>query len=639
MSCLNRGLRANAHLCEDDRRGILPTAKWTFEEFELDVAGFQLRRRSHPVKLERIPMELLILLVERPGQLVSREDIAARLWGDGVYVDAEHGVNTAVRKLRAALKDSPEQPAFIETVAGKGYRFIGPVSNTDLPPVAPAIPDRPKRLWPAAGFAVALVAAAALIYYAAFRRAGPAAPAPPVTIAVLPFQNLSSDPDQDYFGDGLTEETIAALGRLTPSRIRVIARTSSMTYKGTRKTADQIGAELGASYLVESSVRRDPQRIRIMAKLIRVKDQLQVWNATYDRAPAGLLGVQDEIGNAIARQVGAELSSRPGEHAGRRDTQDPDAHDLYLRGRYYWYQRTPEAMLKSAQYFEAAIQKDPSYALAHAGLADTYIVQKLITWANPRDDWNKTRLATETALSLDPNLAEAHTAAGMASFFMTWDWAAAERSFRRAIELNPNYAIAHQFYGHLLSNSLRHQEAIAEIQKAREIDPLSPMMHTFSGGVLVMAKRYGEALPPLQQALAIDPDFFPTHTTLGLLDQQTGKPDAAIEEYRKAYRLSGGNILQLANQGFVLGRIGRRAEAQQIIATMQQISQGRFVPPFTFALVYTGLDDRDAAFQWLEKAYEVRDIGLVFLPVDPKWDSLRSDERFKRLLRRCRFPV
>jgi tetratricopeptide (TPR) repeat protein len=227
----------------------------------------------------------------------------------------------------------------------------------------------------------------------------------------------------------------------------------------------------------------------------------------------------------------------------------------------------------------------------------------------------------------------------MASFFMAWDWPAAERSFRRAIELNPNYAIAHQFYAHFLSNARRPGEAIAEIQKARDIDPLSPMMHAFAGGVLVMARRYPEALPLLQQAVAIDPDFFPTHGVLGLLYQQTGKPDAAIEEYRKAYSLSGGNIAQLAYQGSVLGEIGRRAEAEQILTTMNQIAQSRFVPPFAFALVYAGLGDRDAAFQWLEKAYTVRDIGLVFLPVFPQWDSLRSDKRFQSLLRRCGFPV
>jgi tetratricopeptide (TPR) repeat protein len=227
----------------------------------------------------------------------------------------------------------------------------------------------------------------------------------------------------------------------------------------------------------------------------------------------------------------------------------------------------------------------------------------------------------------------------MASFFMAWDWPAADRSFRRAIELNPNYAIAHQFYAHFLSNARRPGEAITEIQKARDIDPLSPMMHTFAGAIFVMGRRYDDALPALQQALAIDPDFFPTHSVLGLFFQQTGKPDVAIEEYRKAYRLSSGNIVQLAYQGFVLGQIGRRAEAEHIITTMNQIAQSRFVPPFAFALVYTGLGDRDAAFHWLEKAYAVRDIGLVFLPANPMWDSLRSDKRFQDLLRRCRFPV
>lgn len=435
----------------------------------------------------------------------------------------------------------------------------------------------------------------------------------------------------------VTEETIAALGRIAPSRIRVIAWTSSRAYKRTHKTAAEIGSELGASHLVESTVRRDPEQVRITAKLIRVKDHVQIWNNTYDLQPSGLLRVQQEIGITIARQVGGEFSPRA-EQVVVKSPPNADTHDLYLRSRYYWYQRTPESMRKSVEYLEAAIQKDPSYALAHAGLADTYVVQAVISWADPRDLWNKAKLASEKALSLDANLAEAHNAAGMVSFFMGWDWVSADRSFRRAIELNPNYAIAHQFYAHCLSNSRRPSEAASEIQKAREIDPLSPMMHTFAAAIFVVAKRYGDALPLLQQALAIDPDFFPAHSVVGLLHQQTGKPDVAIEEYRKAYRLSGGNILQLAYQGFVLGQIGRRAEAEQIVTTMNQIAQSRFVPPFAFALVYAGLGDRDEAFRWLEQAYEVRDIGLVFLPAAPHWDSLRSDKRFESLLRRCRFP-
>jgi TolB-like protein/DNA-binding winged helix-turn-helix (wHTH) protein/Tfp pilus assembly protein PilF len=590
------------------------------------------------VKLERIPLELMIFMVERQGQLVSRDEIATRLWGNGVHVDVESGVNTAIRKLRAALKDSPETPLFIETVPGKGYRFIARAAQADRPAEAPARPDRPARPWLAAGLALGLATVAVVVYYAGFRSAGPSALETSVTIAVLPFQNLSSDREQEYFSDGLTEETIAALGRVAPSRIRVIAWTSSMAYRGTRKTAGEIGGELTASYLVESTVRKEKEHLRITAKLIRVKDQVQVWNNTYDLQLSGLLSVQQEIGSAIARQVGGEFSPRTKPPL-RNSTQDADAHDLYLRGRYYLSQRTPESMRKSVEYLEAAVQKDPTYALAHAGLAENYVVQAAITSFDARPLWEKARMESEKALGLDQNLAEAHTAKGMASFYMAWDWAAAERSYRRAIELNPNYAIAHQFYAHFLSNARRHEEAIAEIQKARAIDPLSPMMHTYAGGTFVLARRYGDALQTLRQALAIDPDFFPTHSVLGLFYQQTGKPDVAIEEYRKGYRLSGGNILQLAYQGFVLGQIGRRSEAEQIITTLNQIAESRFVPPYAFALVYTGLGDRDAAFQWLEKAYAVRDIGLVFLPANPMWDSLRSDERFQSLLRRCGFQV
>jgi tetratricopeptide (TPR) repeat protein len=296
-------------------------------------------------------------------------------------------------------------------------------------------------------------------------------------------------------------------------------------------------------------------------------------------------------------------------------------------------------MRKSVEQFEAALRVDSSHALAHAALADTYIIQAAANGVNPAEQRNKTHAAIERALSLDPNLAEAHVAAGMASFFMDWEWEAAERSFLRAIKLNANNAIAHQFYGHLLSNWKRHEEAIAEIRKARELDPLSPMMHTFEAGYLTMAKRYGDAQAPIQQALTIDRDFFPAQSVLGLIHQQTGNPGAALEDFREAYRLSRGNVLQLAYQGVVLGQTARQDEARQVIAAMNEISKSRYVPPFAFALVYTALGDHDAAFEWLEKAHQVRDLGMVFLPGHPHLDSLRSDRRFQSLLKRCGFPA
>ena len=612
--------------------------RWNFGDFELDACEFQLHYRSHPVKLERIPLELLILLVERRGQLVSREAIAERLWAPGVHVDVESGVNTAVRKLRAALKESPDKPVLLETVPGKGYRFIGEVKQTEVPVEATTPPPvRPGGIWLAAGIILAIAGATLAGYRYGFGLSGAAAPGRSATVAVLPFQNISGDAEQDYLSDGLTEETIAALGRLAPSRIRVIARTSSMAYRGTRKTAREIGIELGAEYLVESTVRRDQEHVRITAKLIRASDQVQVWNNSYDVKPSGLLHVQQGIGTAIARNVGGELSPQA-EQAARRPASDAEAYDLYLRGRYHYNQRTPESMRKSVEYLEAVVQKDPNYALARAGLAHNYAVQAVATGANPKELREKTLGEIEKALQLQPDLAEAHTAKGIASFFLSWDWTAAEQSFQRAIALDPNSAIAHQFYGHLLSWSLRHEQAIGELQKARELDPLSPMTHTFAAGAMVIARRYGDALPPLQQALALDPEFFPTRSVLGLLYQQTGKPEAALEEFRKAYRLSGGS-LQLGYQGFVLGQLGRRVEAEQIIATLEQIARHRYVPPVAFALVYAGLGDRDATYRRLEEAYQVRDIGLVFLLGFPQWDSLRSDDRFQSLIRRCGFPV
>lgn len=551
----------------------------------LDAAAFQLLRASQPVRIERLPLELLLLLVERPGELVSRTEIAARLWNDANEVDVESGIHTAVRKLRAALEDSAERPTLIETVPGKGYRFVGSVSQT-------------------------------------------------LTIAVLPFEDLSGGAAHEHVADGLTEETIGALGAIAPDNVRVIARTSSMAYKRTGKTVEQIGRELGAAYLVEGSLRRHGERLRVAAKLVRARDQVQIWGEVYDRPVDDLIAVQEELGAAIARAVGAQTSPRPP----RRPRHDPDAHDLLLRGRWYWQQRSADAMTKAEQCFLAAIEKSPSFAPAHAALADTRVLQILVNGADALERSQQARHAADEALRLDPDLAEAHAAVGMIDFYVGWDWDSAERSFLRAIELNPNYAIAHQFYGHLLSNSLRHSEAIAEIGKARAIDPLAPVMHAFAAMFFGWSGRYEEAFGAAHRALAIDRDHFPAHAVLGHLHDLTGNPDAAVEAYRQAHRLSRGNVMQLAFQGSVLARSGRTGNARQIVETIEDIARSRFVPPSAFALVFAGLDDRDAAFLYLDKAYELRDIFLVMLTCAHWWDPLREDPRFERLLRRCGFP-
>jgi Tfp pilus assembly protein PilF len=342
-----------------------------------------------------------------------------------------------------------------------------------------------------------------------------------------------------------------------------------------------------------------------------------------------------ETATTIARQAGVAVVSqaRP---AVATPTHDPDAHDLYLRGRWYWHQRRPDAMLKAEQCFQEAIAKAPSYALAHAALADTYVLQILMNAANGTDQWPRARRAIATALEHDPNLGEAHAAAAITDFYVGWDWPAAERSFLRAIALNSNDPIAHQFYAQLLSCSLRHDEAIAEVERARAIDPLAPIMHTFAASMYSFVGRHDVAFAAVRHALTLDPEHFPAHTVLGHLYDRTGNPDAALESYRTAHRLSRGNAAMLGFQGSVLGRIGRDDDARQIVATLEQMASSRHVPPSAFALVFSGMGDYDTAFHHLDRACAMRDVFLITLPNAHWWDPLRSDTRFDSLMRRVR---
>jgi TolB-like protein/tetratricopeptide (TPR) repeat protein len=585
-----------------------PRETFRFGGFELDVSAYELRCQTGPVRLERRPMDLLILLVERRGQLVSRSDIVERLWEKDVFFDAEPAVNTVIWKVRGALHDSPDAPTFVETVPGRGYRFIAAVEVIACPHASADSSGLRNQL---------------------------SQPLDTITIVVLPFHNLSSDAEQEYFSDGLTEETISALGQLNPEHIRVVARTSSMAYKRTSKTAAQIGQELHANYLLESSVRREVRHVRIATQLIRVEDEIQVWSGTYDRTPDGFLGVQDEIGRAIATEILAKLTPIPHGHVQRRSTPDPEAYDLYLRGKYDWHHF---AIPKAIECFEAAIGRDASYAPAYAGLAEACAALPILADAVPRDYWEKARLAADKALALDPHLADAHAASGFVDFFLGWDWARAEGSLRRAIELNPNYALAHFYCAHVLSNSYRHDEAIALIRNGREIDPLSPIMHSFHGQFLFDARRYTEALEPIQRAIAIAPNFFHGHEILSRLYLQMGALDEALEECEKSYQLSGGMLFALARKGYVLATAGRRAEAEQVMAQLETMSSARFVAPFHFALVHAGLGHREEAVNCLVQAFDVRAVHLVLFPTDPVWDSFRDERRLRTLLKKYGLP-
>ena len=582
----------------------MPLKKPRFGDFELDPTAYELRHKGKPVKLERLPMEFLLLLLTRRGELVTRAEIVERLWGKDIFLESDVGINTAVGKIRHALHESADKPVFIQTVTGKGYRFIASVTVGE------------EQEQPLAASTSKLTNG-------------------PFAFAVLPFEDLSSPPGQDYFAAGLTEETIAALGRVNPEQIRVIARTSCMSYRHTTKPVTQIARELGVDYVLEGSVRREGDQLRIVASLIGASDQSQVWNAAYDRSATGFIGVQQELASAICGQVEVRLSpNRAGKNAGPQ-TRSAVAFDFYLRGRYCWNHLTPPNLHRAIELFQAAVDDDPGFAVAYAGLADAYAYLPLTSDVPPRDSWQKAQAAAERAVQIDPGLSEAHTSLGIVDFWMGWDWAAAESSLRHALHLDANNVVAHRVLAHVLSQTGRHEEAIAQMKIGRELDPFSPVMQAISAQFLFQARRFEEAKERALSALAIDGNFWVAHMMLGQALEQLHETDAAIDEADKAFKLSGGNTLPLALRGYTLATTGRREEALQLVRVMQANSASRFVPACNLALVYAGVGDESATFHWLDRAYAERNVHIVFLTVDPKWDLYRPDRRFHDLLQRA----
>jgi TolB-like protein/DNA-binding winged helix-turn-helix (wHTH) protein len=619
-----------------------------FGEFELNLAAYELRRAGRTVRLERLPMNLLVMLVERRGALVTRAEIVDRLWGKDVFVDVETGVHTAIRKIRQALRDSAEVPAFIETVPGRGYRFVAPVelltndgAGATSAPAGSAEPAAiARRVGP--GRTAALIAGALVLTviaaFAVWRWTSAVKSSSRVTLAVLPFEYLGGDPDREYLADGLTEEMISSLGHLDPERVGVIGRQSMMVYRGkATKSLAEIGREVGADYLLESSLRAEGGRFRITTKLIRVGDQVQVWTESYDREPTSMLGLQRELSAAIAQQIRLRLTPYRLDALARRQTRNADAYDLYLHGRTFVNQRTPATTLKAIEYYGRATALDPNYALAWAGLTEAYGASPINGDAPPLEVWPRAREAALRALRSDPNLAEAQFAMGYVNWMFDWNWTAAESGFRRATAIDPNYATSHLALGHLLSQSGRHDLARVSMRRGRELDPLNPMVHAMSSQVEFQARNHAAAIDHARRAIALDPEFWIGYIMQGQALDRMNRAEPAIESLVQAGRFSGQNSKTISFRGYVLAKAGRRAEALEVLKTLQTAARDRYVPPYAIALVHAGLGERDAVFEWLERAYSVRDVHLIFLPVDAKWDDYRHDARFVALLSRCGF--
>jgi TolB-like protein/DNA-binding winged helix-turn-helix (wHTH) protein/Flp pilus assembly protein TadD len=621
-----------------------------FGDFVLDVAAYELRRGGRRVRVERQPMDLLILLVRQRGQLVSRSQIVEALWPKDVFVDVENGVNTAMRKLRQALRDAPDAPRFIETVPGKGYRFIAAVETlpqppgvaSPVPPAAAASPDvagtdasvaarASTRVVLAAITLVALAGALLWIWRGPVRAGGR------VTIAVLPFDNLTGAAANDYLASGLTEDTIVSLGRIDPERVAVIGRTSMVAYRGTTKSLSEIGRELGADYLVESSLRAERSELRVTARLIRVRDQVQIWSDSFDRNTSSILSLQQEISSAIAEQVRSRLSPDRQRAVARRHTQNAEAYDWFLRGRQFMNQRTPEAMQRAIESFQRATAADPTYAVAWANLALAYGSSPINSDIDPRTVSERTREAALRAVAANPDVAEAQHALGHVNWAFEWDWPAAEAAFKRAIDLDPSYSFVHLILGHLLSQQGRHAEAEPFMQRGRELDPLNPLSYALSSQVAFQAGDYAGALQHANRAIALDQEFWIGHQMRGQALEQLGDRDLALKALATAARLSGQNSKPISLTGYILGRSGRPADAREVLGALETASRQRYIPPYAIALVHAGLGDADAAFAWLDRAYTARDVHLMFLTVDAKWDPFRADPRFGALLARCGF--
>lgn len=619
-----------------------------FGQFELDLRTGEIYKEGKRIKLQEQPCQVLALLIESPGELVSREELRKRLWPNDTFVNFDHGVNIAINKLRNALGDSPEKPRFIETLPRRGYRFIAPVdaakTSRDGEPPAQLTSSQAGRAgsgsitWRRALLSAALALSLVAVFFSFFRYwRGYSGGSRIRSLAVLPLENLSGDPSQEYFADGMTEELTTNLAKI--KSLRVISRSSAMQYKKTQKPLAEIARALRVDAVVEGSVARSGDKVRITAQLIEARSDQHVWAEVYNRDLRDVVTLQGEVARDIAQKI--RIAVTPEERAqltGARRI-NPEAYEAYLKGRYYWNKRTEEAMRRAIPYFEQSMSKDPNYPLAHDGLADCWLSLGWYGYVSPKEAFPRGKAEAMRALELDDSLAEAHTSLAFANMNYDWDWPAAEREFRKAIELNPNYANAHHWYGDYLSAAGQHEQAIAESRRALELDPLSPIINAWMGWRYYFARQFDKAIDQYRETLEIDPNFVPVHLVLGQAYEQKGMLKEAIAELEKASSLSQGAPLYASSLAHAYAVAGRRSEAETMLHQADERTQHAYVPSFHVAIMYAGLGRKDETIAWLERGYQERSAWMVWLKVDPRFDFVRSDARFQNLLLRLGFPM
>ena len=572
--------------------------RYEFGHYRLDVRAHLLFRNGRRVVLTPKAVDLLAALVEAQGEPVGKQELLHRVWPDAVV--EEGSLTSHISLLRRVLAEGAGGRQFIETLPKRGYRFVGPCAAMAQPAAATGAGRR--------------------------------------MLVVLPFENLSGGGRHDYFSEGLTEEMISQLARLSPEQLGVIARTSAMQYKSTTKTAQQIGQELGVSHLLEGSVRRSGERVRITAQLIRVSDATHLWAEGYERSLHDILALQAEVARAIAREIQIKLTVGVQHRLDRVAAIDPEAHEAYLRGRHLWNRRTEEGLRNSIALYEEAIRRQPDYAMAYTGVADSYVMLACRGMVSAKETFRRARAAARKALELDGELGEAHGSLAHVRLH-DWDWEGLDRDFLRAIELHPAQPIVYYWYGEFLMSMGRPEEAIAMTRRAQQADPLSPVIAASLAMILYLARHYDEAARMLQRAQEIDPDHFLPHLRMGLVRlQQEGYPEA-IRELQTAARLANHSTETLAALGTGYAMAGMSGEAHRIVAQLQASQAEHYVLPYNIAKIYAAARDKDKSFEWLERAYQEGDPDLIELNSEPLFDRLRGEPKFSELMRRIGFRV
>jgi DNA-binding winged helix-turn-helix (wHTH) protein/TolB-like protein/Flp pilus assembly protein TadD len=607
---------------------------YRFAEFTLNTGEQTLLRGTDEVYLQPKTFETLVYLVERHGHLVKKNELLDALWAD-TYV-TENALMRCIKEVREALQDDAHQPRFIKTVPRIGYKFIANVEDIRQQDRHGVVSNEPvkdsrfsSRQILLLGLSILILASLAFFIYRSKTKEA-TNPSQINSIAVLPFKPLVADARDESLEMGMADSLIAVLGNLNGVTVRPISAVRK--YTGLDQDALAAGREQRVDAVLEGNIQKTNDEIRVTVRLLRVTDGVQLWSDKFDQKSNDIFLIQDSISQRVAATLANKLSGSERQLLTKHHTQDPAAYQLYLKGRYFLNKSTEQDFRKAIEYFESALQKDPNYAAAYAGVADAYAQLGSFGLVEMKQSYERAKDAIEKALERDDKLAEAHASLGYILTNYYWNWSEAESQFKQAIDLNPNYAMAHNWYSQYLGFMGRPEEALRESKRAQEIDPLSPW--TNSGFISFLARRYDEGIAESQKALELDPQFAAAHMVIGLSYVQKKNYEQAIAELQKAQD----NPDSRALLGYAYGVAGKRNEARQVLEELQQVAKEKYVSPFPVAATYVGLGETDKAFEMLEKAYVERSWAMGMLKVNPIFDPIRSDQRYVELLRRMNLP-